>query len=162
MAKYNCYCVDKDDNNLKVLIERINNSCDGVTSLYYEFSIKTTVGPCNRKVNSINIKAISNPVDYIYQHFSSKSLEESKLSEEECKRIVEIARIKTQVYKDSGQNKVKNSSPIFNAKRIKVYPSFVKLFINEKDPVLVEDDRYNNSKALLRSLRSDYTTRRNR
>ncbi len=161
MAKYNCYYIDKDANNLRVLIERINNSCDGVTSLYYEFNIKTVVGPCNRKVNSINIKPIINPVDYIYQHFSSKSLEESKLSEEECKRIVEVARLKTQSYKDNGQQKIKSKSPIANAKNVKVYPSFVKIFMNEKDPVLVEDDRYNDSKALLRSLRTG-SQRRNK
>ncbi len=153
MARYNCYYVDKDDDNLVILIERIDSSCDGVTSSYYEFSVRHEVTQHNRKVNTINIKAIKNPVDYMYHHFSSKSLEESKLDDEACKKVVEMAKVKSQTYKSMENKHVVVMSPLVNAKNVKVYPAFVKLFMNEKNPVIEEDDRYNNSKALLKSFR---------
>jgi len=158
MAKYNCYYVGKSDKDLKLLIERIDASVDGITSSYYELIIERK-SHSNKNINSVEIKAIKNPVDYMYRNFSSKSLEESKLDEDECKRVVEMARIKTRAYKNNVDKQVKIMSPRINAKKVKVSPAFVKLFMNEnKDPVLEEDNRYNSSKVLLRSLRSTNNT----
>ena len=159
MAKYNCYYVGKSDKDLKLLIERIDTSVDGITSSYYELIIERK-SHSNKNVNSVEIKAIKNPVDYIYRNFSSKSLKESKLGDEMCKEVVEMVRIRFQLHKDSMKKYTKRITPFNNTKIVKSYPRDARVFMNEEDPTLVEDDRYNSSKAFLKSLRSSEIQKR--
>lgn len=159
MRKYNSYYVEKGKDKLKVLLEVIDSKSDGVTSSYFELILKMYKRLTSGYVVVEDLKAIKNPIDYMYEHFSSKKLEDSKVGEDENKVIVFLAKryakkkqkekILEGMIKKAEQRVNQNLN--YKIKNLKINPECIDLLKNTKDPVLVEDDRYKSNKDLMKT-----------
>ena len=88
MKRFNSYLIDADNNYLKVLFEVLSNNSDGIVNYYYELILR--LGKEHGKLKLLSVdsyKEINNPIEYIFNIYGDRNINDFKLSDNMTKLI---------------------------------------------------------------------------